>query len=43
MNKVRSVDVPTAFGSGAQKLGQPVRLSNFASDEKRGRSHPVQW
>ena len=35
--------VPTASGSGAQKLGQPVRLSNFVSDEKSGSSHPAQW
>ena len=43
MKKDRSVVVPTAFGSGAQKLGQPVPLSNFVSDEKRGSSHPAQW
>ena len=27
---------------GSQKLGQPVPESNFAADEKRGKSHPAQ-
>ena len=34
--------VPIAFSSGAQKLGQPVRLSNLVVDEKSARSHPAQ-
>src|SRR5262245_12295056 len=34
--------VPTALSSGAQKLGQPVRLSNFVVDENRSRSQPAQ-
>ncbi len=29
MNSVRSTDVPTASGSGSQKLGHPVPLSYF--------------
>jgi len=40
-NEVSSV-VPTAFSSGAQKLGQPVPLSNFVVEEKRSRSQPAQ-
>src|SRR6516165_6354739 len=31
-----------AFGSGAKKLGQPVLLSYFVSDENSGRSQPAQ-
>jgi hypothetical protein len=34
--------VPTAFSSGAQKLGHPVRLSYFVVDENASRSHPAQ-
>src|SRR5262245_26499894 len=37
-----SLVVPTALSSGAQKLGQPVRLSNFVVDENRSRSQPAQ-
>src|SRR5262245_35716077 len=40
-SEVSSV-VPTAFSSGAQKLGQPVPLSNFVVEENRSRSHPAQ-
>src|SRR5262245_38327855 len=36
-----SFDVPTALSSGAQKLGQPVPLSNFVVDEKRSSPHPA--
>jgi hypothetical protein len=36
-----SVVVPTAFSSGAQKLGQPVPLSNFVADEKLSRAQPA--
>jgi hypothetical protein len=32
----------TALSSGAQKLGQPVPLSNFVEEEKRSRPHPAQ-
>jgi hypothetical protein len=34
--------VLTALSIGAQKLGQPVPLSNFVFDENSGRSHPTQ-
>src|SRR5215475_3783628 len=34
--------VPTALSIGAQKLGQPVRLSNFVVDENRSKSQPAQ-
>ena len=34
--------MPTALSSGAQKLGQPVPLSNFVVEEKRSRSQPAQ-
>src|SRR5262249_11136921 len=34
--------VPTAFSSGCQKLGQPVRLSNLVADENRSRLQPAQ-
>src|SRR5688572_30466509 len=37
----RSVVVSTAPSIGAQKLGQPVRLSNFVSDEKRSAPQPA--
>ena len=33
--------VPIAPSIGAQKLGQPVPLSNLVSDEKRGSSQPA--
>ena len=33
---------PTAFGSGAQKLGQPVPLSNFVVEENRSDPQPAQ-
>jgi len=39
---VKSFEVPTALSSGAQKLGQPVPLSNLVVDEKRSRLHPAQ-
>jgi hypothetical protein len=34
MKKLRSIEVPTEFASGAQKLGHPVPLLYFAADEK---------
>ena len=34
--------VPTAWGRGAQKLGQPVPLSNFVVEENKSRSQPAQ-
>jgi len=37
MNRLRSVVVSTAPSSGEKKLGQPVPLSNFVSDENSGR------
>ena len=37
-----SSSVPIAFSSGAQKLGQPVPLSNLVVEEKRSRSQPAQ-
>jgi hypothetical protein len=30
------------LGSGAQKLGQPVPLSNFVFEEKAAKSQPAQ-
>src|ERR1700742_3203013 len=43
MPKVVSRVVPTALSSsGAQKLGQPVPLSNLVSDENRPWSQPAQ-
>src|SRR6266850_1377748 len=36
-----STDVPIAFASGCQKLGQPVPLSYFVSEENSGRSQPA--
>jgi hypothetical protein len=36
-----SLVVPTAFSKGAQKLGQPVRLSNFVVDENNGQLQPA--
>src|SRR5215210_6312095 len=41
MNNDLSVVVPTALASGCQKLGQPVPLSYFVSDENSGRSQPA--
>jgi hypothetical protein len=40
--KLRSVRVMTAFFSGAQKLGQPVPLSNFVVDGYSGSLQPAQ-
>ena len=34
--------VPIALSSGAQKLGQPVPLSNLVVEENRSRSQPAQ-
>jgi len=34
--------LPTASRSGAQKLGQPVPLSNFVVDQNRSRRRPEQ-
>jgi hypothetical protein len=34
--------VPTALGSGCQKLGQPVPLSYFVLEEKSGSLQPAQ-
>src|SRR6476469_1166177 len=42
MTKALSTEVPIAVGRGWQKLGQPVPLSNFVSEENTGRSHPAQ-
>ena len=42
MPKEASRSLPTASSSGAQKLGQPVPLSNFVSDEKSARPQPAQ-
>src|SRR5262249_11912503 len=42
MPKEVSSVVPTALGSGAQKLGQPVPLSNLVVDEKRSSWQPAQ-
>src|SRR5262245_64669040 len=41
-NEVSSL-VPIAWGSDAQKLGQPVPDSNFVADEYTDRSQPAQW
>src|SRR5271165_5722070 len=38
----RSSFVLTALSKGAQKLGQPVPLSNLVADEKRSREQPAQ-
>ena len=43
MKSLRSTLVPRLPGMKSQKLGQPVPLSNFTSDEKRARSQPAQW
>ena len=32
-----------AWGSGCQKLGQPVPLSYLVAELNRGRSQPAQW
>ena len=37
-----SVCSSTALSSGAQKLGQPVPLSNFVEDENRSELQPAQ-
>src|SRR5260370_40512394 len=42
MPRVRSVVVPTALGSGAKKLGQPVPLSNFVDDSNSGKPQAAQ-
>jgi hypothetical protein len=42
MPKVVSLVSPTAPSSGAQKLGQPVWLSNFVVEENRSRAQPAQ-
>ncbi len=39
---VLSIEVSTASGTGAEKLGQPVPLSNFASDLNNSWPHPAQ-
>jgi len=36
MKRPRSIDVPTASSSDAQKLGHPVPLSYLAEDKKSG-------
>src|SRR6185295_5741484 len=41
MPKLRSLVAPTAFSSGCQKLGHPVPLSNFVSEENSSRSQPA--
>ena len=42
MPKDLSSVVPTAFSIGAQKLGQPVRLSYLVSEENRSSAQPAQ-
>src|SRR5215510_2736627 len=42
MPKEVSSVVPTALGSGCQKLGQPVPLSNLVVEEKRSSWQPAQ-
>jgi hypothetical protein len=42
MNSDVSWCVLTAFGSGCQKLGHPVPLSNFVFEEYSARSQPAQ-
>ena len=42
MPKLPSVRVFTACGSGSQKLGQPVPLSNFVEAANSGRAQPAQ-
>src|SRR5262245_60508476 len=42
MPKVKSVSCFTAFSIRAQKLGQPVPLSNLVSEAKSGSSQPAQ-
>src|SRR5260370_36040739 len=41
MRRVRSVVVAPAPSSGVKKLGQPVPLSDFVSEAKRGSPHPA--
>jgi hypothetical protein len=41
MPKLRSTVVATACSSGAPKLGQPVPLSNFVSEENSGCPQPA--
>src|SRR5436190_1201641 len=41
MRKDLSTVVPIAFGNGCQKLGQPVPLSYFVSEENSGRPQPA--
>ena len=38
--KLRSSEVSTAASIGAQKLGQPVLLSNLVVEENSGNPHP---
>ncbi len=42
MKKRLSTVLPTALSSGLKKLGQPVPLLNFVSEENSGRSQPAQ-
>src|SRR5450631_217384 len=42
MPRLLSVVVPTALGSGAKKLGQPVPLSNFVDDSNSGKPQAAQ-
>ncbi len=42
MPKVVSRSSPTASCSGAQKLGQPVPLSNLVEEENSGSAQPAQ-
>src|SRR4051812_19083340 len=42
MKKLVSLEVPTASPSGCQKLGQPVPLSNFVTEENSGSAQPAQ-
>lgn len=41
-NRLRSSEVPMALSSAPVQLGQPVPLSNVATDEYRGSSQPAQ-
>src|ERR1700675_3652976 len=42
MPRLLSVVVPTALGSGAKKLGQPVPLSNFVDDSNSEKPQAAQ-
>ena len=42
MPNVVSLVSTTALFSGVQKLGQPVKLSNFVAEENRSSSQPAQ-